>query len=280
MVAEGDTATRELGAFLRQRRERLRPTARTRRRRTPGLRREEVAERAGVSADYVVRLEQGRGLHPSPEVLDALAGALELSGDERTYVHELARRRRAGQPAAPPPAPARPSPAAHLVHDLSPLPALLLDDRLDLLAWNAEMSALMLGLGSVPDRRRNVIELCLFDPRLADFYPDRDQVLAEGVADLRAAWAIRPDDARLGGLIEGWCARSEQFAALWAQRDVRISGRGVKRMRHPEVGLLTLSFEALNPLSDPHERLVIYRASDAASQRALDLLAADPRHPT
>lgn len=277
MTSRGDTAARELGLFLRRRREELTPERATSRRRTPGLRREEVAERARVSVDYVIRLEQGRGLHPSPEVVEALCTALELSGDERAYVAELARR--PGPSVADPgpdDEPARTSPAARLVHDLSPLPAMLIDHRLDLHAWNPEVAALLTDFGAVAPERRNSMELCLFE--LADgLYVDRDDVLAEGVADLRAAWAAYPDDARLGTLIEGWCARSPEFARCWERRDVRVAGRGVKRLRHPVVGRLDVAFEVLHPMADPHERLVIYRGADAASRQALDRLTAGSR---
>lgn len=275
-AAPADTAARELGLFLRRRREGLAPTGSDSRRRTPGLRREEVAERAAVSVDYVVRLEQGRDLHPSPEVVDALCTALELTADERSYVAELALRRDA--PSSPPDRPG-PSSTAHLVHDLSPLPAMLLDHRLDYLAWNAEAVALMLDFGAVAPERRNSMELCLFDLRMADFYVDRDTVLAEGVADLRAAWATQPDDERLGGLIERWCARSPEFAHCWEQRDVRVQGRGVKRLRHPVLGRIDVDFEVLHPMTDPHERLVIYRGADAASRQALDRIAEGQRSP-
>lgn len=265
--------TGELAVFLRTRRERLSPEQvdlppRRRARRTPGLRREEVAELAGVSVDYVVRLEQGRGLNPSPEVLRALAGALRLSADEEAYLFALAgerapERRRDG---------AGDTGTARLVHDLSPLPAMLVDHRFDILAWNAEMAALMTDFGALPPERRNTIELCLFDPAFRTFYADRERVIREGIADLRAAWARRPHDARLGEMIGAWCARSEEFAALWESRDVRVNGRGRKRLVHPVVGALTIDYEVLSPLPDPQQRLVVYRAADAASEDALTRL--------
>lgn len=266
---------RELGLFLRARRERLDPSDTDSRRRTPGLRREEVAERAGVSVDYVIRLEQGRDLHPSAEIVGALCSALQLTVDERAYVVELVRRREPGSPALPEPASARISPTTRLLHDLSPLPAMLMDHRLDILGWNAEMAALITDFGAVAPERRNSMELCLFDT--VHLYVDRETVLAEGVADLRAAWAAAPEDARLAGMIERWSARSTEFARVWEQRDVRIVGRGAKRLAHPDVGRLTVDFEVLHPMADPHERLVIYRAADAASQQALDRLTAKLR---
>lgn len=267
-------ATRELAAFLRTRRERLAPAdvglpARSRRR-TPGLRREEVADLAGVSVDYVIRLEQGRGLRPSPEVLEALARALRLSEDERGYLFDLARQRpvRSRRPTGQ----AAPS-LAQLVQDLSPLPAMLIDLRFDVLAWNPEMAALMLDFGALPPEERNVLLVCLLDPRLQEFYGDRDRAIREGIADLRAAWAANPQDAGLAALVEELLTRSSEFARLWALRDVKVNGRGHKPLRHPEVGPLTVAYEVLAPLQDPDQRLIIYRAADPASQVALDGIA-------
>lgn len=267
--------TNELAAFLRLRRERLTPDdlalpRNGRSRRTPGLRREEVAELAGVSVDYVIRLEQGRGLRPSPEVLYGLARALRLSDDERAYLFDLAGQRAEARVA---PSGQVPGPVARLVHDLSPLPCMLLDHRFDILAWNREMAALMMDFGTVPDQQRNTLWLCFVHPGLRDFYRDREQVMREGIADLRAAWAANVGDAALGELVGELQTQSEEFVRLWALRDVKVNGRGSKPLLHPRVGPLTVDFEVLNPLQDPGHRLIIYRASDPASQEALDALA-------
>ena len=268
-------ANRELAAFLRTRRERLRPEdvalpERRRARRTPGLRREEVAELAGVSVDYVVRLEQGRGLRPSPEVLDALADALRLSGDERAYLFDLAQQRLSGpRPTSEQAA----DPVARLVRDLSPLPCMLLNHRFDILAWNDEMSALMLDLESVPVPQRNAIWQCILHPPMLEFYRDREQIIREGIADLRAAWAAHPEDKVLADLVEELISHSPEFARYWALRDVRVNARGHKALLHPRVGPLTVEYEVLMPLQDPDQRLIIYRAADAVSQLALDAIA-------
>ncbi|HEY0814879.1 MAG TPA: helix-turn-helix transcriptional regulator [Pseudonocardia sp.] len=272
------TVTHELAAFLRTRRERLSPgdvalPAGSRRRRTPGLRREEVAELAGVSIDYIVRLEQGRGLNPSPDVLESLARALRLSDDERVYLFTLAGQRPTDRGRVPD-VPAH-TPTAQLVHDLSPLPAMLLDHRLDIVAWNREMSAL-LDLDTLAAPQLNALELCLFNPGQRAVYLDREQVIRDGVADLRAAWAAYPDDAQLSARIRSWCGRSEEFVRLWELRDVRVNGRGRKRLLHPLIGHVTLDFDVLHPLPDARERLVIYRAADAASQAALTRLTESP----
>lgn len=266
-------AIQELAVFLRTRRERLAPRdlglpERQRLRRTPGLRREEVAELASVSVDYVIRLEQGRGLRPSAEVLDALAGALRLSDDERAYLFDLAGQRSAIRQQ---PKDSAAESLERLVRDLSPLPAMLLDHRFDILAWNREMAALMtLDFHELPDRQRNSFWLCMLHPALRDFYRDRERVIRESIADLRAAWAAHPDDTALADLVNELTSGSEEFARLWALRDVRVNGRGQKPLLHPEAGPLTVEFEVLAPLQDQDQRLIVYRAADAASQAALD----------
>ncbi|GLZ01188.1 helix-turn-helix transcriptional regulator [Actinoplanes sp. NBRC 103695] len=267
---------RELGAFLRTRRERLDPhdfglPERRQSRRTPGLRREEVAELAGISVDYVVRLEQGRGLHPSVNVVEALARALRLAPDERTYFFDLARARsrRAGESAT-----AAAAPLARLVADLSPLPAMLINHRFDILAWNSEMARLQLDFDTrLPPSRHNSAWLCLMRPEMRDYYLDRDRVVREGVAHVRAAWAAHPRDRALADLIAEF-STDEDFARVWAEGDVKSNGRGSKTMRHPEVGTFSVHFETLAPLGDRDQHLVIGRPADDASRRALDRLSA------
>ncbi|WP_434444801.1 helix-turn-helix transcriptional regulator [Lentzea sp. E54] len=266
--------TQELAAFLRSRRESLDPgdfglPSHRRSRRTPGLRREEVAELAGVSTDYVVRLEQARGLRPSATVVEALAQALRLSPDERAYLYNLAQQR---SPGAGKPATTAAAPLARLVADLSPLPAMLMNHRSDVLAWNDEMSALLVDFAALPPSQRNAIWVCLMHPRTRDLYVDRDEVVREGVAHLRAAWAAHPEDEVLGDLVAELVAGDEEFARLWAQRDVKVKGRGRKVLRHPAAGLVAVDFEVLTPLQDPDQLLAIYRPADEESRAALDRL--------
>jgi transcriptional regulator with XRE-family HTH domain len=269
-------ATQELAAFLRSRRERLDPEdfgLPSRRRRTPGLRREEVAELAGVSVDYVVRLEQARGLRPSADVVEALAGALRLSTDERAYLFGLTKRHpRTGDTAATEAAPS----LAALVEDLAPRPAMVMNHRFDVLAWNEQMTRVLLDFDALPPSRRNAIWLCLLHPEVRERYVDRDRVVREGVAHLRAAWAAHPDDRVLAGLIAECAAGDEEFARLWSTRDVKLNGRGHKVMRHPEAGEIALQFETLTPLQDPDQLLVIFRAADEESRAAVDRLCAVP----
>jgi transcriptional regulator with XRE-family HTH domain len=268
-----DTA-RELAAFLRTRRERLDPDdfglpARRRARRTPGLRREEVAELAGVSTEYIVRLEQARGLRPSAEVLEALSRALRLAPDERSYLFDLAQQRPAagGRSAA-----TAPPELVRLLADLSPLPAMVRNHRNDILAWNPEMARVIVDYGTLPVQQRNGIWLFLFHPELRDRYADRELRLRECIADLRATWAAHPDDAELLERIDEFVSGSPEFAAMWADRDVRVHGSGAKTIVHPEVGRFTVDFEALVPVQHPDHYVVIYRAADSASRAALDAL--------
>src|SRR3954453_204879 len=180
--------TRELAAFLRTRRERLAPSevglpVRRQSRRTPGLRREEVAELAGISIDYLVRLEQARPLRPSAEVVEALARALHLAPDERTYLYDLTQQR-PRVPVKPPPA-AAPS-LTRLVADLSPLPAMVLNHRYDILAWNLEMAGLFVDYAALPPEQRNLMWLCLIHPEMREYYVDCERVVRDGIAHLRA----------------------------------------------------------------------------------------------
>ncbi|GAB3487228.1 helix-turn-helix transcriptional regulator [Amycolatopsis cihanbeyliensis] len=276
MMTRSVDTTQELAAFLRTRRERLDPQdfglpSRRQSRRTPGLRREEVAELAGVSIDYIVRLEQARGLRPSAEVVEALARALRLVPDERAYLFDLTQQRpcntdKLATTAAPS--------LARLVADLSPLPAMLMNHRYDILAWNGEMARLLLDFDDLPVSQRNAMWLCLMRPEMRDFYVDRERVVREGVAHLRAAWAAHPEDQALTDLIAEFITRDQEFARLWDERDVRVNGRGRKVMRHPDVGSIAVHFETLTPLQDPDQVLVIYRAADDESQSALDRLPA------
>jgi transcriptional regulator with XRE-family HTH domain len=275
MTRTVDTA-QELAAFLRTRRERLDPhdfglPTRRQARRTRGLRREEVAELAGVSIDYIVRLEQGRGLRPSAVVAEALSQALRLAPDERAYLFDLAqqRPRNADKPATT----AAPQ-LARLVADLSPLPAMLMNHRYDILAWNSEIARLLLDFDTLPPAQRNAMWLCLMNPKMRGFYVDRERVVREGIAHLRAAWAAHPEDQELTDRIAEFATHDEEFARLWGERDVKVNARGRKVMRHPDVGVIAVHFEVLMPLQDPGQLLVIYRAADDESQTALDRLRA------
>ncbi|WP_424809734.1 helix-turn-helix transcriptional regulator [Rhodococcus sp. 27YEA15] len=266
-------ARRELAALLRDRREALQPEEvglppRIGHTRTPGLRREEVAALAGVSVDYLTRLEQCRNVRPSSQVVRALSRALRFDDDQREYLFALAGHRAPGRSERE----RVPAGLARLVVDVSPLPAMILDYRLDVLAFNDVMSALLLDLNLRPVEDRNILRMCFLDERFRNFYRGREDVVRGAVADLRAAWAAHCEDGELASLIAELVHGSEEFARYWKSREVSVRARGDKPMNHPTVGPLTVTFDVLNPLDDPDLRLIVYRAADAVSQAALDEL--------
>jgi transcriptional regulator with XRE-family HTH domain len=262
-----------LGSFLRAQRERLHPAdvglpARTRRR-TPGLRREDVAERAGVSVDYYARLEQGRGRNPTPSVLDALARALVLNDSERLYLHRLAHRS-----AEPVPAERAISERTRVLLDtLQHVPAYVVDTRMDVLAWNPLADAL-LELERRPAADRNLIWLLFCDhgATIIDV-EDRLRIGVGLVAQLRARSTDDPDDPRLQALVERVSAASPEFRAAWNDHIVDDGGRGAKRVHHPIIGELQVDFERL-ALPESGQYLVVYLAPPGSpARRAFDLLA-------
>lgn len=274
MSTTSPVARQELAALLRRRREALQPVdvglaPRIGASRTPGLRREEVAALARVSVDYLTRLEQARDARPSVQVAEALCAALHLDNDQRAYLLTLAGHRVPQRDTVP----LVPASLVQLVDDIYPRPAMIVNYRLDILAWNEVMAALLLDLDEQPARSRNVLRMCFLDPRFDGFYRGREDVVLGAVADLRAAWAAHATDIELAHLINELEQGSAEFAGYWRSRAVAVRARGDKPMRHPAVGDLTVSFDVLNPLGDPDLRLIIYRAANAQSQNALDNLA-------
>jgi hypothetical protein len=173
---------------------------------------------------------------------------LRLTGDERAYLFGLARQRPRGEDEAV--TEADPS-LAGLVADLAPRPAMVMNHRFDLLAWNSEMAKVLVDFDTLAPSRRNAIWLCLLHPEIRERYVDRDRIVRDGVAHLRAAWAAHPEDQVLAGLIAECVTGDEEFARLWAAGDVRLNGRGDKVMRHPLAGRIALRFETLTSLQDP-----------------------------
>ncbi|BBB00972.1 putative DNA-binding protein [Actinacidiphila reveromycinica] len=266
----------ELADFLRRCRTRLSPAdvglSEGPRRRTPGLRREEVAQLAGMSTDHYTRLEQARGSHPSRQMLAAVARALRLSGDERDHLFHLAGEEppRGGRPATE-----HVRPGLLLVLDrLTDTPAQVLSDIGDVLAQNAMAKALHGDASARPEAQRNITRRYFTDPAARDRFPaeDRDRAARAAVADLRATFARRPDDPRLTALVRELRQRSEEFAAMWDDHQVAVRRSDVKRLLHPVVGLLELDCEVLlNPEHD--QRLVIYTARPGSESRErLELL--------
>ena len=251
----------ELGEFLRSRRARVSPELAGleggARRRVPGLRREELAQLAHVSADYLVRLEQGRVGRPSPEVVDSLARALLLDEAERRHLFRLAA---AIEPPADHGDGARVRPGlALLVSSLEPSPAVLLSRRLDVLAFNPTADAL---LGPFGDER-NYARLVMGDPATRALHADWEEAARQTVALLRFASARHPDDAALQALVAELRAGGDAFAAWWDSHDVAEKQHGVKRYVHPVVGELALHYEAVLLAGDGDQLLTIYAAEPA-----------------
>jgi transcriptional regulator with XRE-family HTH domain len=265
----------ELADFLRRCRTRLTPAdvglSQGARRRTPGLRREEVAQLAGMSTDHYTRLEQARGSHPSRQMLAALARALRLTSDERDHLFHLA----GEEPPRDQPTTEHVRPGLLLVLDrLTDTPAQVISDRGDVLAQNAMAKALMGDVSARPEAERNIVWRYFTDPAARELFPaeDRERGARAGVADLRATLAARPDDARLARLVRELRARSEEFATLWDAHDVAVRRADTKRFLHPVVGLLELDCEVLlSP--EQGQRLVVCTARPGTeSYERLELL--------
>ncbi|MFJ8657895.1 helix-turn-helix domain-containing protein [Streptomyces sp. NPDC093795] len=271
----------ELSEFLRSRRARLKPQdvglpEFGRHRRVPGLRREELAQLAGVSVAYYTRLEQGNGRNVSTEVLDAIARALRLSDTERAHLTHLAKptvkkRQRA--------AIARPqrvrASLSQLLDSMDAVPAFVLGRRLDILAWNRMARALFGDFAAWEPAERNMPRMIFLDPNARDLYIDWEHKAVEVVSVLRLYAGCYPDDPQLLALVGELSVRSEEFRSLWAAHTVTDKGHGTKRLRHPLVGEMTLSYESLKVAGDdPDLVLVTYHAEPGtASADALRLLA-------
>jgi transcriptional regulator with XRE-family HTH domain len=273
-----------LGTFLRARRERVTPgevgLPTGGRRRTPGLRREELALLAGISVDYLVRLEQGRDQSPSAPVLAALSDVLRLTEDERKHLLSLTAMANHGE-LCPTAAPPRPLGAGTLavLDRLDPMPAFVLSAVGDLLAWNDAYDRLMrptgmLDTGPANDRPPNSLRYTFLDPRSRTVFRDWPVIAAEQVANLRAATIGSPDD-EARALVGELSVSSPDFARLWARHDVAEKRQGLKRLAHPRAGELTVEFEAMLLAGDSGRRLVTYLAADEASAARLDELVRD-----
>ncbi|MFC8172899.1 helix-turn-helix domain-containing protein [Streptomyces sp. NPDC057242] len=271
----------ELSEFLRSRRARLKPQdvglpEFGRHRRVPGLRREELAQLAGVSVAYYTRLEQGNGRNVSMEVLDSIARALRLSDTERAHLTHLAKptvkkRQRA---AISRPQQVRPG-LAHLLDSMDGVPAVVLGRRLDLLAWNRMARALLGDFTTWEPHERNMARMVFLDPNARSLYLDWECKATEVVSVLRLYAGCYPDDPKLLALVGELSVRSEEFRSLWAAHTVTDKGHGTKRMRHPLVGEMELSYETLKVSgADPDLVLVTYHAEPGTpSADALRLLA-------
>jgi transcriptional regulator with XRE-family HTH domain len=265
---EGDN---RLGEFLRARRSLMRPEdvgLPVAGRRVQGLRREELAMLAGVSVDHYARLEQGRDRHPSGQVLDALARALELSDATAAHLHELARprfqRRRPGTRVER----VRPE-LVRVMGSWTQTPAFVLGRRMDVLAHNQLAGLVFTNFAHEP----NMVRFVFLDPGSREIYPEWDAVAADTAATLRSSLGADLDDPLLTELVGELSLKSDDFRRLWARHDGRERARGTLRAIHPLVGELTLEYEAFADKAAPGQTLVVHHASPgSASERALTLL--------
>ncbi|MCK2215616.1 helix-turn-helix transcriptional regulator [Actinomadura sp. ATCC 31491] len=270
---------RELAGFLRGRRERISPAdvglPAGPRRRTPGLRREEVAQLAFISAEYYTRLEQARGPRPSREVLSGLARALRLSDAERDHLHHLA-----GAPPGPPPGPSREvrQSILDLLRRLPDAAAIVLSATFEVIAWNDLAAALLEDFSALSRAERNLVRRAFLGPPQGTRGPrhataDLTAFARAATRDLRATAARYPGDPEVTALVRDLLAGSEEFARLWAEHDVRAELTLRKTVEHPMVGPITLNCDVLD-VADRDQRVVIYTAEPGSpADEALRLLS-------
>jgi transcriptional regulator with XRE-family HTH domain len=269
-----------LGEFLRSCRSRLVPdevgVPRTGRRRVSGLRREELAQLAGMSVDYYTRLEQGRSRTASHAVLDALAAALRLDGAERAHLFDLAADHRPRHQ-APGRALQQVNPTAHRLLEMldsAYSPAFVLGRHTDVLAGNRLAYALITDFAALAPRERNQARFVFLDPYARELYGDWETVAADTAAMLRMEAGRRPSDRELGDLIGELSVRSADFRGLWADQRVVERTRGTKAYHHPVVGDLTVSYQAMALAGQEDQTLFVYTTpSGSADETALRLLA-------
>jgi transcriptional regulator with XRE-family HTH domain len=265
----------QLGELIRSRRDALQPAdvglPSGRRRRTPGLRREEVALLAAISPTYLAMLEQGRDIRPSAAVLDALADALRLTPVERAHIHQLAH----GPARRPDTASEVLAPGlAALVDRLDPDPAYVTGRRWDLLASNRAARMLWTDWTLLPDDERNIIWWTFTDPAARTILGDWHGEAAALLGRLRAAAARHPDDSRFDDLIARLHAASPEARVWWPRHHIAPIGSGSKRLRHPQLGELRLDVTVLYSADDPEQKLVVFTPSAEDRARLAALLAA------
>jgi transcriptional regulator with XRE-family HTH domain len=274
-----DTKDNQLGAYLKDRRAKLDPVALgfpMTRRRTPGLRREEVAQRANVSATWYTWLEQGRGGSPSADVLDRIARALMLTEIEREHIFLLALGR---SPEVRYDAFDGITPRLqHVLDALAFSPAYIKTPAWDVVAWNRAASAVFTDYEALPPKQRNILRLFFGDPRVRAKQADWESVARFVVA------AFRVDMARAGALenmkelVEELCRLSPEFATMWRENDVRAHGEGTKKIHHPIAGKLAFEYSAFIVDGRPDLSLVIYNPATPEDMKKIQsLLKSSPK---
>jgi hypothetical protein len=245
------------------------------RRRVPGLRRSEVASLAGISPEYMTKLERGNATGVSESVIHGLAHALQLDEAERAHLEDLLRTASTTRPPRRRPARQRVRPTVQRILDSMALtPAFVLNGRLDILAANDLGVAMYSPIFADPARPANNARFVFLDPNASEFFRDYDKAANDTVALLRAEAGRDPYDRDLSDLIGQLSTRSEEFRRRWAAHNVRIHSSGVKLLHHPVVGDLDLPFESFPLPADPSQSLLTYTAEPGSpTQDALNLLA-------
>jgi transcriptional regulator with XRE-family HTH domain len=243
-------------------------------RRVPGLRREEVASLAGMSVEYYKRLERGSVSGVSELVLEGLARALQLDDAERAHLFDLVRAKNPVAPRRARPVKTRIRPVVQQILDRIDAPATVHNGRLDYVGANALGRALYAPVWESHEQPVNSARFTFLDPAAADFYPEWDRVASELVAHLRSEAGRNPYDRQLSDLVGELSTRSDEFRVRWAAHNVRFHRAGTKRIHHPLVGELDLSYESMELSADDGLSVAIFTAEPgSASQQALDLLA-------
>jgi transcriptional regulator with XRE-family HTH domain len=269
----------ELSEFLRTRRAKLLPQDVGlpdfgRHRRVPGLRREELAQLAGVSVAYYTRLEQGNGRNVSAEVLDAIARALRLTDAEHAHLTHLASPARHKKKRRPARVQRVRTGLLYLLDSMDGIPAYVTGARSDILAWNPMAAAVFGDWGALPPGERNWARLVFLSPGYRDLFVKWDSKASDMVSYLRLYAGCHPDDPELSALVGELSVKSDEFRRLWATHNVKEKGHGSKLLRHPLAGDLILSYETLNLPDDEEQHLVTYHAEPGSkSAEALRLLA-------
>ena len=278
---EGVDTSKDLGEFLASRRARITPqqaglTLYGSNRRVPGLRRQEVAMLAGLSVEYLTRLERGNASGVSDSVLDALARALQLDEAESSHLFDLARAARGRavrEPRRPQPPRVRPS-VQRILESMTTAPAFVRNGRLDILAINPLGQALYSPVFADPARPANLARFCFLDPRAEELYQNWDDAADTSVALLRTEAGRDPCNKALTNLVGELATRSDAFRTRWARHDVRLHRTGLKHFSHPVVGELALDFDAMELPADAGLTLTAYSAeSGTPEEEKLRLLA-------
>ncbi|QBD75238.1 XRE family transcriptional regulator [Ktedonosporobacter rubrisoli] len=266
----------ELASFLRTRRARLSPAEvglpHTIRRKTAGLRREEVAQLAGVGVTWYTWLEQGRDIHVSAQVLDCLAHTLRLTPAEKAHLYLLA-----GQapPLQPTPAQEHVSPfLQQMLERLGNCPAYITGRRWDVLAWNRAASLVIADFAVLPGQERNIMRLVFTNEQYRQRVVDWKGIAQKLLAQLRASSSLYSEDEQLTALIAELQQRSPEFASWWPRHEVQGRQDGQKELRHPQVGTLVLEHSTFQIEGTPGLKMVVYLPTSEETNRKLEQLCA------